>query len=346
VKKCWAVIFCIFAAAFVFLSNAAAEASPRKIEISLGCQNPPVRAVDGQYGGVLNYNNQLVSAAYGVFAAASSDAYANSKGQLTYDIAMQLRSHAANDIGWRVLDWNKGHAKFKSRYENSRNGLLFDTYYRDIGKCVIVLVAYRGTDGFIDVDTISNLSYLTGFLPFKNQYDDAREQFSELKAYAVAKFGVRKVHFVTTGHSLGGGLAIHVAYCFPKVSAVVFDPSFVENKLKCKGRDVSSPYIYRIYETGEPFDSVRRIAKVVRRTDAHGRHRAYRINSIELDQRGPFKQHNMLRLSAGLLRIALDCRVNQKGCEIDDEDIKKSKNYSHVLYCRNFIAARKDNLCK
>src|SRR4051794_17343986 len=60
-------------------------------------------------------------------------------------------------------------------------------------------------------------------------YDTARSEFRAIRAFVKERLGERDVSYITTGHSLGGGIAQHIAYGFPCVSAVVFDTFFVTN---------------------------------------------------------------------------------------------------------------------
>src|SRR5262249_23814172 len=86
-----------------------------------------------------------------------------------------------------------------------------------------------------------------------DHYNDARRAFEQIRADALKQANGRPVTFVLTGHSLGGGLAMHIAFGFPCVSAVVFNASPVVNR-----------HLYQ-----EPFDGTT-ILNVVQTCEALG----------------------------------------------------------------------------
>ena len=93
----------------------------------------------------------------------------------------------------------------------SKHGFSADVYISDDNRNVVI--AYRGTDDLKDwkyanLDTDAN-----------GQYLDADNVFKEV----VKKYGDLKI--MTVGHSLGGGLAIHVSVTHKDIDAVVFNPS-------------------------------------------------------------------------------------------------------------------------
>ncbi|MFN3077869.1 MAG: lipase family protein [Alphaproteobacteria bacterium] len=112
-------------------------------------------------------------------------------------------------IGWHQIDWH-GNPTQQPTFTDMKTGLAFDIFANDKTKDIVV--AFRGTDDL--QDWISNLAI------YKSpQYEQARYHFGEL----IKKFRGRQ--FMVTGHSLGGGLALHVSATFPAVKAVVFDSS-------------------------------------------------------------------------------------------------------------------------
>jgi pimeloyl-ACP methyl ester carboxylesterase len=65
-----------------------------------------------------------------------------------------------------------------------------------------------------------------------DRYRLAREAFADIRRQAFARAEGRVVRFHVTGHSLGGGLAVHVARGFPCTAAVVFNTSCVTNQIR------------------------------------------------------------------------------------------------------------------
>jgi hypothetical protein len=117
------------------------------------------------------------------------------------------------------------------------NGLEFEVLEREIGGELHVLVAFRGTDTWGGIvpypnDFVANLSWLTQYFNPWDQYRTARNEFRRVREAALARAKGRVVRFKATGHSLGGGLAVHVTRGFPCTAAVVFNSSCVSNELR------------------------------------------------------------------------------------------------------------------
>ncbi|MEM7360141.1 MAG: Mbeg1-like protein [Pseudomonadota bacterium] len=116
-------------------------------------------------------------------------------------------------------------------------GLSADIYLSNDRRRAVI--AYRGTDDLPD--------WLHANADFnsheKGQYRDAVHVWEKASAMA------DDLEITTVGHSLGGGLAMHVAVTNENVNAVVFNPSprlFIPKDAKRYENDVQI-----IYETGE-----------------------------------------------------------------------------------------------
>lgn len=128
------------------------------------------------------------------------------------------------------------------------SGLGYMVFTRTVDSEDHVLVAFRGTDQIggdgwwkllpTPTDAIANLSWVTQWFNPWDQYRQAREAFANIRRQSFERAQGRVVRFHVTGHSLGGGLAVHVARGFPCTSAVVFNTSCVTNRTR-----YSEPYM-------------------------------------------------------------------------------------------------------
>jgi pimeloyl-ACP methyl ester carboxylesterase len=108
---------------------------------------------------------------------------------------------------------------------------MYNVWERRLDDRMFVVVAFRGTSGPGDWQ-YGNLWWFTRFFSHSNQYTRAYEHMKVIVEYyeaQAASQAMRPPRFITTGHSLGGGLAQHMLYRFPDrvEQAIVFDPSSV-----------------------------------------------------------------------------------------------------------------------
>ena len=108
-----------------------------------------------------------------------------------------------------------------------------------------IVIAYRGTDGLTNVrDWLFGNLGRTQYRLARDLYREVRERYPE---------GTR---IVTTGHSLGGGLAIHISTNEPDVPAYVFNYSY---KRHWEGRRYAHTRRVGIVESGDILGIVRGI---------------------------------------------------------------------------------------
>jgi hypothetical protein len=203
------------------------------------CKNGPVR--------IDNFNKQRWAHDYLPYAVAAAAVYGPvDRIDVTEFTLDRYGDNWSNTKRPRAMTFNEG---FFS------TDLTADHYVQDKGNQLVVLVAFRGT--FSSRDWLSNASWLLRWLPIPNHYDNARQIFEKIRADALKQADGRPVNFIVTGHSLGGGLAMHIAYGYPCVSAVIFNASPVINR--------------HLYQT--PFDDAT-IAHVLQNCEALGYARA------------------------------------------------------------------------
>lgn len=197
-----------------------------------------------------------------------------------YFIYALMASNAYKDNAvFEIEDWER-----VKRYE-SRKGFGADIYVNDRNK--ILTIAYRGTNWYEPQDWFfGNLN-----IYWKGQYEEA-EQLVDM---IYAEFSGYKI--VATGHSLGGGLALHTSLYANGVDAIVFNSSPRVFKGKSYLNSMSKRIV--ISENGETLESLRRKWPA--------------FNNINID--GPYDEfdflkdlsiieHGMYYLARGLTAVA------------------------------------------
>ena len=161
--------------------------------------------------------------------------------------------------------------------KSGADGLYAETFVlHHNGKIAEIVIAYRGTDNIIeDIGTGTLLA---------NQIGDAQEYAAKI----IANFSKSPAHIKFTGHSLGGALAINVAWNLNR-EAIVFDTSTF-NLLGYSGFAKS---IIRINEEGEMLARTR-----------IGMPGDVKYNFID-DNDGVIANHGMYPLANGMKALAL-----------------------------------------
>lgn len=201
------------------------------------------------------------------------------------------------------------------------NGFGYAVFSRAVGNEYHVMVAFRGTDtwgGYVPVptDAVANASWVTQWFNPWDQYKMARDQFAMIRRKAFEDAKGRTVRFHVTGHSLGGGLAQHIARGFPCTTAVVFNTSCVSNRIR-----FSAPYMdNQIVDIRENRDWLTKAVCAPAALAGWGsRHQIYEANWIgdraktfadEIDS--ILNQHVIGRMSFAMARTVLCCAQNQR----------------------------------
>jgi hypothetical protein len=311
----------VFAKTGIFFSSAQASLpqTTRLGNTTFQCAQSIVKPIDKNYNGKWNFNQQLAAGTYAIYAAASYDAYEPRPNGISRSFHI-----ADNDPVLNSAYGKTGWFRAEPRHA-SLSGLSYDVYYHDTPERLDVMIAYRGTDDARD--WIANLSWVTKWLNPWDQYRQARNEYEGVMERAIKTANGRPIAFVATGHSLGGGLAQHVAYAHPCTSAVVFNTSFVTNTT---GYGTLKPIVIKLYEKEDVFEA---LADKINNTDTLAVYR-FKLTLKE----GAIYNHNMERFAAGALRMVISCIRDTQGCEVPNQQAV----ISATLFCDRYVKLRYD----
>lgn len=182
-----------------------------------------------------------------------------------------------------------------------------------------IAVVFRGTESTSWKDWKSNLRWLNFFLPYvKDQYTVIAKIVGKEFVDAMHERQLEECQIISTGHSLGGGLAQHFAYSLPptkrgnqqliRVGKVyAFDPSPVTGWSTAgpgKYDNVEGLHIDRVFEHGEALAYLRLFISYIDPPPAlNPSVREIRFNVVE--SINPFKNHSMRLLAVSLMQESL-----------------------------------------
>jgi hypothetical protein len=151
-------------------------------------------------------------------------------------------------------------------------GFFYEVWKRRTPDGLDVAIVFRGTTSGTDDWLYGNLWWFTRFVFKDDQYTRARLLARRVlnHEWTQALPADSRVRFFAAGHSLGGGLAQHVLYAFPKQikQALVFDPTAVtafaalpeQDQLagcSCDKELGSEARMLRVYESYEVLSDLR-----------------------------------------------------------------------------------------
>lgn len=214
-----------------------------------------------------SYNCERISAAFLTYAVASAAAYRNPQLSTPLQDTTTTESASKYDRIMRLEHLDSRWKLIHAFDDNKHSGLVFHVYARATPetKHVDLLFAFRGTeykagskDEWDSADRWANFSWFTSAWPWGDQYRIARREVKEILDGARTRYTNQSISYTATGHSLGGGLAQHIADHFPCFSAVVFNPSPVTRTfsnlpwshnphvviIREKGDSVSTPTVW------------------------------------------------------------------------------------------------------
>ncbi|SHH58663.1 alpha/beta hydrolase family protein [Ferrimonas marina] len=172
----------------------------------------------------------------------------------------------------------------------------------------LLALAIRGTDSLSDF--IDNFHWLSKYVPrTKNQYKQVPDLLAIFQRHIDSHPGFT---YVTTGHSLGGGLAQKAMYSTTHIKhAYAFNSSPVTGWADLKITDrknndhVKDSVVYRVHEHGDALDLLRILIRVSYLLDpTSNKHPAVKSFRVDFIKGNPIKQHGIKPMAQGLSRAA------------------------------------------
>lgn len=210
-------------------------------------------------------------------------------------------------------------------------GLFVEVWEKYTSDPPVIAVVFRGTEFTSWKDWVSNLRWFLWFVPWhEDQYTVVSRQVGkefvdrlvqrrpDLRGTDATAFRV-----VASGHSLGGGLAQHLAYSMPPTSSdgvavprvsyvYAFDPSpvtgwySVDDELRTP--NAAKLWIDRVFEHGEILAYIRLLLSYVNPPSAaHPSVREIRYNFVQ--SANPFTSHSMRLLACALIDASGHARL-------------------------------------
>ena len=217
--------------------------------------------------------------------------------------------------GWRMWD------NFPSPGligEALRVGLYVEVWEKVGATPPVIAVVFRGTEFTSLKDWISNLRWFLRFVPwYEDQYSVVSRRVGKEVVNRLASGNTDPFQLVAVGHSLGGGLAQHLAYSLPpgpedrrvpRVSSVyAFDPSPVTGwfsvERALRETNAAELRIDRVFEHGEILAYARLLLSYVNPPSAaHPSVREIRYNFVQ--SLNPFSSHSMRLLACALVHAS------------------------------------------
>ena len=171
-------------------------------------------------------------------------------------------------LNWKLIPTPMIDAQPKDRKKKKLPGFYYEIWELDEATDVkVVAVAFRGT--LKSMDWVANLRWVRRL--FYRKTWDHYDQLKAINASMIDSIHDRfasshkEIQIVSTGHSLGGGLAQYLAYLNPEVKHVfAFDPSPVTGFYDVKPRSKRNEnkkgiMIYRVFESGEGLSFIRKM---------------------------------------------------------------------------------------
>lgn len=203
----------------------------------------------------------------------------------------------------KQLNWQRVEGVKCVDAECKKRGLAYAIFKNEFSQPKQLVFAYRGTDATDLYDWTANLHWFLWIFQGTNEYRIANKQFNEQKSRLEGTYPIKDGwQWITTGHSLGGGIATHIAYMYPEISyAIVFDTSPV---IAVSHPEYVAPCIARAYEQGEAAFYLRWVTRLF----FHPAPKTFELSTNVLDGANMLANHSMYRLWTGMRDIAADAK--------------------------------------
>lgn len=181
--------------------------------------------------------------------------------------------------------------------ENPGNGLEVKTYLRwphdKSDQPTQLVFVFRGTTSFSDwwCGNLGDCQYEVADSYVKRRIDKYRSIYPHIE-------------IIATGHSLGGGLAQHIAFCFVGAKAIAFNTSPMSHKGDCsitatnlsetQEENIKSNYIVRIHQHAEILSLIRHVFSSSK----------YKETVYNFTSASPLARHEMTPLAMGLTEVS------------------------------------------
>ena len=298
------------------------------------CVRPSIPSFWRNYRGFPDYDNELISDYFGLYAAFASNVYRPANRD-RFDLKPEY-------FGWIP----------QGDPIERPGGFYAELFYKPGQDRLSVMLVIRGKDSdFNLIDIVSENTLFTQMINPWDQYRTARKEFARIRHEAQTNSNGLPVEFITVGHGLGGGLARHLAAAFPCTAAIVFNSTFVSNN-----RRLADPYDGQVIDLFADNDLRSRLA-ILPNPRAFFRvsrvHQWYRVRNA-----GDFDGGTgMQRAAVAMARIPVMCLLRED-CELnrptsgdageDNPQGNRSAAEMSILYCLAGpnSAGPKSDLCK